>query len=136
MERPAIRTTIGSIVLALVYFATARAGLTVATVGHSVTLVWPPTGLAVGVLVTAGMRLWPGVALGAFLVNATTPGVPVLAAAGMAAGNTCEAALATWLLLRSGFDPALRRVPDVLRLFALGALVSALPGALIGSLSL
>src|SRR5438270_364573 len=123
MEAPAIRTTLGSVALALVYYATARAGLTVATVGHSVTLVWPPTGLAIGVLLMAGMRFWPGVALGAFLVNVTTPGVPFLAASGMALGNTLEAALATWLLLRSGFDPALRRVPDVLRLFTLGALV-------------
>jgi signal transduction histidine kinase len=136
MEGPAIRTTLGSVALALVYYATARAGLSVATVGHSVTLVWPPTGLAIGVLLMAGMRFWPGVALGAFLVNVTTPGVPFLAATGMACGNTLEAALATWLLLRSGFDPALRRVPDVLRLFTLGALVSALPSALIGSLSL
>jgi len=56
--------------LAAVYFAAAKGGLLLATVGAQVTLVWPPTGLALAALLLGGPRLWPGVALGATLVNA------------------------------------------------------------------
>jgi signal transduction histidine kinase len=127
---------LGPLALAVVYFVTARAGLTLATVGHSVSLVWPPSGLAIAALQLGGMRLWPGVTLAALAVNATTPGVPLATAAAMAAGNTAEALLATWLLRRSHFDPAIRRVPDVFRLVGLAGLLSTGVAAVIGTLSL
>jgi signal transduction histidine kinase len=126
---------LGSLALAAVYFGAARAGLSLATVGHSVTLVWPPTGLALAILLLHGRQLWPGVALGAFVVNATTPGVPWYVAACMAIGNTSEALLGTALLRRWHFETSLRRVGDVLRL-VLAVMISAIPAAAIGSASL
>jgi integral membrane sensor domain MASE1 len=131
-----VRTAVSSVLLAVVYFIAARVGLMLATVGHSVSLVWPPTGLALGVLLMHGRSLWPGLALGAFVVNATTEGVPVLAAAGIALGNTSEALVGTWLLERSGFDPSLRRVTDVLRLMVVAAVASPPVSAALGTLSL
>src|SRR5690349_3961264 len=110
---PPGRVAAETVGLALAYAVTARAGLSMATVGHSVTLVWPPSGLAVAALLARGTRLWPGVAVAAFVINATTPGVPLGSALMMAAGNTGEALLATWLLRRAHFDLAMRRVPDV-----------------------
>lgn len=71
----------------------ARVGLRYAWIGHSVSLVWPPTGIAIAALTMLGYRYWPGVAVGAFLANESTP-VPLLAAAGIAAGNTLAAAAA------------------------------------------
>jgi signal transduction histidine kinase len=137
MQRGALlRTSAACLALAAVYFVTARVGLTLATVGRSVTLVWPPTGLALAILFMHGRHLWPGVALGAFAVNATTPDVPVLAALGMAIGNTSEALLGTALLRRSGFEAGLRRVADVLRLVVLAGMVSTVPSAVLGTLSL
>jgi integral membrane sensor domain MASE1 len=70
-----------------VYFLTARLGLQLATVGHSVSLVWPPTGLALAVLLLSGRRLWPAVLVGAFAVNAHDPGVPLLSAVAMGAAT-------------------------------------------------
>ena len=35
----------------------------------SASAVWPPTGIAVAALILFGRELWPGVALGAFVVN-------------------------------------------------------------------
>jgi signal transduction histidine kinase len=136
MMSRAIRVALGSLALAAVYFLTARMGLSLATVGRSVTLVWPPTGLALAILFLQGQRLWPGVTLGAFLVNATTPGVHALAAVGMALGNTAEALIGTTLLRRSRFDPSLRRVSDVLRLVVLAGMASTLVSALVGATSL
>src|SRR3954453_16457579 len=125
----AARAVLGSLALETVYFLTARVGLSFATVGKSVTLIWPPTGLALGILFMHGRQLWPGVALGAFAVNALTPGVPPLVALALAAGNTAEALLGAALLRQSGFEPSLRRVADVLRLVLLAGMISTLASA-------
>ncbi|HZN94730.1 MAG TPA: MASE1 domain-containing protein, partial [Myxococcales bacterium] len=73
--------TLGVVVgLSAAYYVAARVGLSVATVERSVTLVWPPTGIALAALFLLGRRHWPAIMLGAFAVNALTPGVPALAA--------------------------------------------------------
>ena len=51
----------------------ARLGLRYASIGQSISLVWPPTGIAIAALVILGRNAWPGVAIGAFLANAATP---------------------------------------------------------------
>jgi PAS domain S-box-containing protein len=122
--------------LAAVYFGAAKLGLTMAFVAEQVTAVWPPTGIALAALLLLGYRAWPGIALGAFLVNATT-NAPVATAAGIALGNTLEALVGAWLLRRLvRFDPALGRVKDVLSLVVLAAGVSTLVSATIGATSL
>ncbi len=78
----------------------ARVGLRFASIGHSVSLVWPPTGIALGALAILGYRFWPGIALGAFLANAASP-VPLPTAAAIAVGNTLEGLVAAFLLRRS-----------------------------------
>lgn len=93
---------------------------------------WPPTGIALAALTALGLRYWPGVALGAFLANAATP-IPVLAAVGIAAGNTLEALLAAYLLRRAAgpsprFDEGRSVRALVLTAAPLGALASALIG--------
>jgi signal transduction histidine kinase len=130
-----MRRVVASLALAILYFVTAKVGLELATVGRSVSFVWPPTGLALAVLVLHGRWLWPGVLAGAFAVNAATPGVPLLSALVMGAGNTAEALLGATLLLRLGFDPPLHRVSDVVRL-TLCAAAAAVVSALAGTLSL
>src|SRR5881394_2890001 len=65
--------------LTATYFLVANFGLRYATIGPSISPVWPPSGLAIGALVILGVRFWPAVLAGAFLANATT-GVPILAA--------------------------------------------------------
>src|SRR5262249_31991675 len=119
-------------VLCVIYFVTAQLGLSLDAVSGFATAVWPPTGIALVALVLYGHRLWPGIALGAFLVNLLA-GAPVLVAGGMALGNTLEALLGAVLLTRVvGFRPALDRLRDVLGLVGLGAGLSALVSATIG----
>jgi signal transduction histidine kinase len=118
-----------------IYFVLARLGLSLATVGQSITLVWPPTGISLVALLLFGYRLWPGVALGALLVNALTPRLPFLTACGIAAGNTLEALVATYLLRRTGFRVSLERVRDVVLLLLAAGLSSAI-GATFGVASL
>ncbi len=118
--------------LAAVYYAAARLGLHYASIGRSISLVWPPTGIAIAALVLLGQGAWPGVALGAFLANAATP-IPLGAATAIAAGNTLEAVLAASLLARAaGRRPRLDAMGTVRTLVLgaapLGAIVSAITG--------
>jgi signal transduction histidine kinase len=83
-----------------------------------------------------GFRLWPGVALGAFLVNALTD-VPLATAAGIAVGNTLEALSGAYLLHRlARFRNSLERLQDVLGLVVLAAVLSTTVSATIGVTSL
>ncbi|MGH7895812.1 MAG: MASE1 domain-containing protein, partial [Candidatus Binatia bacterium] len=109
---------------AAVYVAAAKVGLSMALAGAPVTAVWPPSGIAVAVLLL-GDRRWavPGIALGAFVANVTEP-EPVLVAAGIAVGNTLEALLAVRLLALVRFAPTLDRLRDAL---ALGLAATASP---------
>jgi PAS domain S-box-containing protein len=85
--------------LAAIYLVVAKLGLRYATIGPSISPVWPPTGLAIAALMLLGLRFWPAILAGAFLANATT-GIPIVAAFGIACGNAAEAALAAYLLRR------------------------------------
>jgi integral membrane sensor domain MASE1/anti-sigma regulatory factor (Ser/Thr protein kinase) len=123
------------LILALVYFASAKLGLTLAFSNESVTAVWPPTGIALAALVLVGRGLWPGVLLGAFLANVTTD-VPIYTAAGIAAGNTLEASVGAWLLDRFGFRPSLLRLRDIFALVVLAGVISTAVSATIGIASL
>lgn len=122
------------LLLTVIYLATARFGLLFATVQDTVTLVWPPSGIAIAAVVLFGPRLLPGIFLGAFLVNMTSTGDAVFAL-GAGAGNTLAAAFGLYLLRTFDFKTALSRVRDVIILVVLGAGMSPLVSALIGCIS-
>ncbi|HYL11374.1 MAG TPA: MASE1 domain-containing protein [Candidatus Acidoferrales bacterium] len=86
-------------VLAVVYFAAAKLGLKLAFVHPSATPVWAPTGITLAAFLILGVRVWPGVLVGAFLANITTAG-SVLTSIGIAAGNTLEGVLGAYLVTR------------------------------------
>jgi integral membrane sensor domain MASE1/anti-sigma regulatory factor (Ser/Thr protein kinase) len=130
-----LTASVWALVLALVYFASAKLGLDLAFTTPSVTAVWPPTGIALAALVLWGRGLWPGVLLGAFLANVTTD-VPVYTAGGIAVGNTLEAVVGAWLLDRAGFRPSLQRLRDIFALIFLAAVISTAISATIGVASL
>src|SRR2546430_361169 len=133
---PALRWLARALALAAAYFVVAKIGLRYATIGPSISPVWPPTGLAVAALVLLGPRYWPAILLGAFLANATTS-IPVLAAAGIACGNTTEAMLAAYLLRsRAGQQLALDDLLGVRTLVVVAAPIGALASATVGVTSL
>lgn len=108
-------------------------GLAVPFTSGNVSPLWPPAGVALAAMLLFGYRIWPAVALGAFIVNFFTA-VPHLAAIGIALGNTTGPLCGAWLLRRlPGFQPSLTRLRDVLGLGILGAFcgtaVSATTGA-------
>ncbi len=129
-----------------VYFLAGKLGLFLAFEHSSASPVWPPTGIAIAAILWFGPGIWPAIALGAFLVNVTTP-LPVatplmercLLSGAIAAGNCLEGLLAGLLVRRfaGGRDFWMR--PADLGRFALAAgllapAVSASVG--VGSLAL
>ena len=133
--RPANYTrtdAIRALALALVYVVAARLGLELDAVSGFATLVWPASGIALAALVLFGIRLWPGVLIGAFTANSLV-GAPVLVAIGIGIGNALSAIVGAYLLRRiPGFSPSLTRVRDTLGLIVGAAVVSTLVSATIG----
>src|SRR5690242_10403066 len=122
--------------LAVVYFAGAELGLSLATLHTNVTPVWPPAGIAIAALLIFGRQLWPGIFLGALAANLPT-NIPVASAFGIAIGNTTQALVAYWLLLRVvRWRGTLDSVNEVLRFVVCSALLAPLVSATVGSLSL
>lgn len=118
--------------IAAVYYGAAKLGLALAFAAPSVTAIWPPTGIALAAVVLWGYRVWPGVALGAFLANSWT-GVPLYTVLGITAGNTLESLAGAYLLREfADFRPSLERVRDVIALVVLGGVASTVVSASVG----
>jgi len=118
------------------YLITAKFGLGFDAVSGFATLVWPPAGIALAALLIWGLGLWPGIFLGAFLINLIT-GAPVPVALAMAMGNTLEAILAVYLLKRLiNFEPSLNKLSDVFGLIIIGGLFLPVVAATVGTSSL
>ncbi|WP_433916417.1 MASE1 domain-containing protein [Streptomyces sp. NBC_01744] len=118
--------------VAAVYFGAARLGLLEQLVRGQVTPLWPPTGIAVAGLLVFGLRIWPGVALGALLANAAIGPTPLTVLA-IVVGNTLAPVCSYLLLRRAGFHDDLDRLRDALALVFLGALGGMLISATLGS---
>jgi PAS domain S-box-containing protein len=96
-----------------VYVGTAKLGIELSVAHGVITPVWAPTGVALASLLLFGPRLWPAVAIGAFVANATSD-VSLAVAAGITVGNTLEAVVGAYALRRLGFRVGFDRVRDVL----------------------
>ncbi|MFI6729066.1 MASE1 domain-containing protein [Streptomyces atratus] len=125
-------TVLTLLAVAVCYFATARLGLLQEVVRGQVTPLWPPTGIAVAALLVFGMRIWPGIALGALVVNIFI-GPSVVPVLFIAAGNTLAPICSYLMLRRAGFHNALDRLRDALALVFLGALCGMLISATVGT---
>jgi PAS domain S-box-containing protein len=134
-------------VVAAAYFLTGQLGLLLAVPPGYATVIWPASGLAVGALLAHGPRLWPGVFVGSFVLNAMIGGAytdesgwlsdKLVVAAAIAAGSTAQALTARWLVARSvGVPIDLRGPRDLLLLFLLAAPASCLIAPTVGAASL
>src|SRR5215510_10435752 len=73
--------------VAAAYYVAARIGLLQELVRGQVTPLWPPTGVALVSLFRLGVKVWPGITLGALVANVPLgPSVPAVLA--IAVGNT------------------------------------------------
>ncbi|MEI7634314.1 MAG: PAS domain S-box protein [bacterium] len=118
---------------ALGYYCSSKAGLVfrLDTVTAASAL-WLPSGIALAVLLLYGMRLWPGVWLGAFAMCVTSGHPPMMTVVN-ACGVTAEATLAAWLILRTSPKDGFLSTPRNVILFVAITLLSCLISAFFGN---
>ena len=124
--------------LAAAYFAAAQASLMFAIPPGYATAVWPPSGIALAAALLLGPRCWPGIWLGAALVNLTVAASP-FAAILIGTGNTLEALTGAALVRRYIADtpPYFDRVRNVVMFVAFAAVCSTVAATIgVGSLAL
>jgi PAS domain S-box-containing protein len=131
--------------LAALYFLFGKLGLSLAVTPGYATMIWPPSGLALGALLLYGRGIAPGVFLGSFLLNATVghaaqdlPAMrEILVSACIATGSTAQALLGRTLIVRWFGEPIrLRQVSDVLHLLVVAVPLACLVSPTVGVLSL
>jgi integral membrane sensor domain MASE1 len=121
---------------AIAYVVAGKFGLRLAFVNASATPVWPPTGIALAAMLLLGSRVWPGVLIGAFVVNLTTAGSAV-SSLGIAIGNTLEALVGAALATRLANGPhAFERPQDLFKYVLLAGLVATAVSATVGVVTL
>ena len=122
--------------LAVSYFIAAKFSLLLSIPPGNATAVWPPSGIASAALLLCGMRLWPGVWLGATLGNLFNTGASVGTAALIGTGNTFETLILVFLIRRYiDLQYRFQSAKDVFK-FAAFAALSSMMAATIGTASL
>ena len=130
------RTVIAIVSLAAVYFLAGKFGLSLATEHASASAIWPPSGIALAALLLWGYRIWPGVFLGAFLVNITTAG-GLATTLGIASGNTLGAFVGAWLINHfANGHKVFERAKNIFKFVLLAGLISTAVSATLGVTSL
>ncbi|MFF1557895.1 MASE1 domain-containing protein [Streptomyces sp. NPDC058279] len=129
-----LRQALWILAVAAAYYVTGRLGLLQRLVveGAQVTPLWLPTGIAVAALLWRGVGIWPGIALGTYLVMRTLGPVD-LSGSVIIAGNTLAPLCAYAMLRRARFRPELDRLRDGLALVFLGGLLPMLLSATLGA---
>lgn len=131
-------------ILAILYILTGKLGLLLAVPPGYATVICPASGIAVGMLLLHGPRLWGGVLIGAFLLNLINSkgvsldggvdGVKVLTALGIAFGSTIQALAGRWLVARFvGLPLALDRTRSLLNLMGLSGPIACVIAASVGT---
>jgi signal transduction histidine kinase len=124
-----------NLLVAACYAASGTAGLKLSFIAHAVTLFWPPSGLALAAVWLGGLRLLPGIFLGAFVVNLSALGSPPLAAL-IATGNMLPSLIAT-LALRGVLrcQSQAGELKRVLMFIAIAVLGATMASATVGTLA-
>jgi len=118
--------------LAFIYALVAKLSLGYLSTDHVISVMWPPSGLALAALLIGGKKYWPGIFVGSLagdILSNNLTGISIQ----FAAGSTLGSLLAFWLLTRVvRFNSNLENRIDFLWLGlagALGAVVCAVIGA-------
>ena len=123
-------------VLAVVYFVTGKLGLKLALVHSSATAVWPCTGIALAAFLTRDYGVWPGVWIGAFVLNLSTAG-SIITSVAIATGNTLEGVFGAFLVNRYARGRnAFYRAQDTFKFTFLAGMLSTAVSATFGVTSL
>ncbi len=133
------RLAVRIVLIALVYAALAFAGLSLVTPSGYTSPLWPAAGFALAVILMCGFRCWPGIWLGAFVVDLSldVSWSGAVVAGLLAMGTTLQALLGAHLTRRFlAVTNPLAREHDVWRFLILAGPVACLLAATVGALVL
>ncbi len=116
-------------VIGTIYGGLAEAWLLFPAINPAATPLWPPTGLALALLLVRGYRIWPAIVAGSFSATLLTAR-PLLEAASIGIATLLAALAGAWLLDRWSNGRNTFATPTGIAKFAL---ISFAPTALIGS---
>ena len=134
--KPEIKTVALFFGIAAAYFVAGKLGLRLAYVNASASAVWPCSGIAIAALLLYGLRVWPAIFVGAFLVNLTTAGT-IATSLAISSGNTLEALAAAYLVLHSaGGRNAFQRSQNIFRFALFAGILATAISATLGSTTL
>ena len=137
-NKPLVRFLIISLGTVLAYYAFARLGLLLALPPGYATFVWPPSGIALGVVLLFGYRYCVAVCLGSMLINLFlgfdgsnffTVVNSVSLALGIGMGAALQACLGVKLIRHYMPDTSLLEIKSILLFVFLSAFLSALVNA-------
>ncbi len=128
------------IIAAVIYFLAARLSLLLAVGNTNATPVWPPSGIALAVILLWGYRVGPAVLLGAFLANilalkgiGLTPACYMAASFTTAIGNMLEGIIGVYLIKRfAAIENPFGTLKSLFVFIFLGGLASTMVSATIG----
>lgn len=130
--------------LAVLYCITGAYGLSLALPPGYATIIWPPSGISIGFLLCYGLRTWPGILIGSFLLNCYISGVfsydltnfdasGIPNAFVIACGSTVQAIVASSLFKwKTGLPLRFNRVRDIFFVFILAGPLSCMIAATVG----
>ncbi len=138
-----IRTALILTAVAAVYFVTARLSLYLAFGNTNATPVWPPSGIALAVILLWGYRMGPAIFAGAFIANVLAlkgsglaPVYVVAVSFTTAIGNMLEGLIGAWCIRRfTGNRNPFHSLADLFVFIIMGSLVSTIVSASIGATS-
>src|SRR5512145_372466 len=139
------RLNAGGVMIAtvIIYFVTARLSLLLAVGDTNATPVWPPSGIALAVILLWGYRMGPAILLGAFFANVLAlqgaglaPAHYLSASFATAVGNMLEALIGAWFIRRfAGTGNPFQTLRELFVFILFGSLLCTLVSASIGAAS-
>lgn len=120
------------VIVCFAYYLTARLGLMGPYKESIVTLLWLPTGIAVGAIIRWGYISLPAIFVAVTLVELSLD-LPLSTSLGMACGNTLAPFITARLLNKANFNHDLAKQRDILLMISfalLGMLISSTGGSL------
>ena len=128
------------IATAVAYFVTARLSLLLAVGNTNATSVWPPSGIALAVILLWGYRMGPAILLGAFFANILTlkgsslaPSYYLATSFTTAVGNMLEGLIGAWCIRRfAGTENPFNTLKELFVFIIFGSLLATTVSASIG----
>lgn len=126
------RYAVQFLVLALGYFLTGALGLHFAQANDLVTLIWPPAGVAIGLLLRWRLSLWPAILLAEVALGFFISDLPFPFGLGIGVSNTLIPVICAWVLLRMQFNGRFERSRDIFLFLLIAVLMMPIVSSIAG----